>query len=67
MNRKTLKRAAFVAVPCILLFCSGCATSEQRRKGMDNNDARQEAVWDGVFWTFGRMIFGPPDETKNAE
>lgn len=46
---------------------SGCATAAQRERGLDDNDARREAAWTGVFSALGQMIFGPADEAAADE
>ena len=50
----------------IALAMTGCATTAQRAKGMDNNDARREAAWTGIGAAISALIFGAPEKPKKT-
>lgn len=57
---------ARIIIAIIALALSGCATTAQRAKGMDNNDARREAAWTGVGAAISALIFGAPEKSKKT-
>jgi uncharacterized membrane protein YedE/YeeE len=63
---KTLRKITVLfTLAAVAIGGSGCATKAQRARGMDNSDARREAVWTGVFVALGTMIFGPDEEDSS--
>jgi outer membrane biogenesis lipoprotein LolB len=57
---KTIRLATLVVIAAALL--SGCATTAQKKRGMDDNDARREAFWVGVFSGVVHAFTGGDDE-----
>lgn len=54
-------RTIFISL-AIAVLLTGCATTTQKKRGMDDNDARREAFWTGVFSAIGHAITGGDDK-----